>query len=178
MKRGRIVTAGLALALGGVFATTGALVAQDAGQPAPQVRQRHPGPGGPFGGPMGLALPLGRLDLTDAQHEQVRAIMQTHRDELRATAEQLRAAHKAQDDAVTAVPFDEGTIRERMSALAAIQSDAAVLRARVHSEVWAVLTPEQQAKAKEIEAEREKRMSEVRERVRERVQPRRQRPQA
>lgn len=175
------MTAGLALALAGVFVTTGALVAQDAGQPAPQLRQRHPGPGGPFGlfgGPMGPMLPLGQLDLTEAQQEQVRTIMQSHGNELRATAEQLNAAHRAQHDAVTAVPFDEGTVREKASALAAIQSDAAVLHPRVHSEVWAVLTPEQQAKATEIRAAREKRMSEVRERVRERVQQRRQRPQA
>jgi Spy/CpxP family protein refolding chaperone len=38
----------------------------------------------------------------------------------------------------------------------------AILQARIHSEVWALLTPEQQAKAKELKAQRETRMKERR----------------
>ena len=178
MTRARMVTATVALALASAVVTTGAVIAQEAGRTAAQPRMRHPGPGGPFGlaplfdGRMGLLLPIRELNLTEAQHEQVRSILQSHGDELRAAAEQLRAATRAQHDAVTAVPYDEGTIRERSTALAAVQSDAAVLHAKVHSDVWAVLTPEQQAKANEIKAAREQRISDVRQRVRERVQPR------
>jgi Spy/CpxP family protein refolding chaperone len=39
-----------------------------------------------------------------------------------------------------------------------------VLRARIHSEIWTVLTPEQQKKAQELKAQRDARMKERRER--------------
>ena len=84
----------------------------------------------------------------------------------------MRAAHQAQRDAVTAAQFDEQAVRAKAAELATAEADAAVLRAKVHSEVFAVLTPEQQAKAAELEAQREARAQQFRERVKQR-QPRR-----
>lgn len=95
---------------------------------------------------------IGRLDLTDAQREQARTIVQGQRDELTQIRERLRTAHKALNDAVAAPQFDEATVRARSADLAAAQADAAVLRAKVRSEVWAILTPEQQQKATELRA--------------------------
>jgi protein CpxP len=140
------------------------------------------GPGGRFGGPGGfgrggfggpLAM-LRQLDLTEEQRAQVKQVMDSHRDERRAVGAKLRAAHKAQQSAVTATPFDEQAVRTQAAELATLSADAAVLQAKVHSEVFAVLTPEQQAKAAELKAQRDARMSQVRERVRDRVKPRRQ----
>lgn len=117
--------------------------------------------GGPRGGTsgrgghdMGLLreIGIGRLDLTDAQREQARTIVQGQRDELTQIRERLRTAHKALNDAVAAPQFDEATVRARSADLAAAQADAAVLRAKVRSEVWAILTPEQQQKATELRA--------------------------
>ena len=85
------------------------------------------------------------------------------------------AAHRAQNDAVTAAQFDEQAVRTRAAELAAVEADAAVLQAKVHSEVFAVLTPEQQAKAAELKAQREVRAQQFRERARERVKERQQR---
>ena len=65
-------------------------------------------------------------------------------------------------------------MRTKAAELAAVEADAAVLHAKVHSEVFAVLTPEQQAKAAELKAQRQARVQQVKERVRERVQQRRQ----
>jgi protein CpxP len=118
---------------------------------------------------------LRQLDLTDEQRAQVRQVMASHRDELRAIGQKLRAAHRAQAEAVTASQFDEQAVRTRAAELAAISADAAVLRARVHSEVFAVLTPDQQAKAAELKAQREARVQQRRERAREGVKQRRQR---
>ena len=118
---------------------------------------------------------LRQLDLTDDQRAQVRQVMDSHRDELRAIGERLMAAHRAQRDAVTAAQFDEQAVRTRAAELAAAEADAAVLRAKVHSEVFAVLTPEQQAKAAELKAQREARAQQFRERARERVKERQQR---
>jgi len=131
-----------------------------------------PGFGGP-GGPLGL---LRQLDLSEEQRAQVKQVMDGHRDDLRGIGERLRAAHQAQEDAVTAAQFDEQVVRAKSAELAAIEADAAVLQAKVHSEVFAVLTPEQQAKAAELKTQRQARAQQMRERVRERVQRRQQPP--
>ncbi len=147
---------------GGVAALTVALgvglFAQGPGGPG----RRGPGPGGPGGrgpgGPMGMMggslLPLPMLNLSDAQRDQVKDVMSRHRPEMEAAAKKLQAARKAQQTAVTAVPFDEGVIRAAADATGAAAADAAVLRARVRSEIWTLLTPEQQTKATALEAQR------------------------
>jgi protein CpxP len=104
------------------------------------------------------------LDLTDAQREQVKATMDAHKATFDAQRDKLVAAHKALNDAVTAGTFDEATVRQKAADLAVIDADGAVLRAKVHSEVWALLTPEQQTKAKTLQAQRIERAGERRER--------------
>jgi len=160
--------------------------AQDGAGAAPTTHERR-GPGGPgggftggpggfgrggFGGPMAL---LRQLDLTDEQRAQVRQVMESHRDEQRAIGERVMAAHRAQEDAVTAPQFDEQVIRTKSAELAAVEADAAVLQAKVHSEVFALLTPEQQAKAAELKAQRQAQAQQFRERMKERVKERQQR---
>jgi periplasmic protein CpxP/Spy len=163
--------------------TTGVVHAQaQDGAGAPPARHERRGPGGPggpggfgrggFGGPMAV---LRQLDLTEEQRAQVRQVMENHRAELRASGERVMAAHRAQNDAVTAAQFDEQLVRTKAAELAAVEADAAVLQAKVHSEVFAVLTPEQQAKAAELKAQRQARMQQFRERARERVKERQQR---
>jgi Spy/CpxP family protein refolding chaperone len=179
------VTGAVAMA---AMVTTGVLQAQApegaAGTPA---RYERRGPGGGFGhggfgpglGRGGFGSPLAmlrRLDLTDAQRTQIRQVMDGHRDELRAAGERLAAARKAQHAAVTSATLDEQAVRAASADLAQVMADAAVLRARVHSEVFAVLTPDQQAKAAELRAQREARRQQVRERVRQRMEQRRAAP--
>jgi Spy/CpxP family protein refolding chaperone len=169
-------------------AFVGAQTQDRAGSPAAQHERRGPGgPGGPgrfgsggpggfgrggFGGPLAT---LRQLDLSDEQRARIREVMASHRDELRAVGEKLRAARRAQHEAGTAAQFDEQAVRAKAADVAAVAADAAVLRARVHSEVFAVLTPEQQAKAAELKAQRQARREQRRERVRERVKERGQR---
>ena len=163
-------------------AGTALVHAQAQSTPAPLERQAGPGgPGGPWGhgfgrrgpgGPMGDFGVLRGLDLTEDQRAQVRQIMQGHRDEFRAVEQRLQAAHRAQQEAVEATPFDENAVRARAADVAAIQADAVVLRAKVHSDVFAVLTPEQQAKAAELKAQREQRMQERRQQMQQRRQQR------
>jgi protein CpxP len=105
-------------------------------------------------------LPLRGLDLTDAQREQVRGIMTARQADFKAIGERLRTAHDAQRQAVTRVPVDENEIRARVSEASAVEADFAILRARIHEQVYQVLTPEQQAKAKTLAAERQKRRAE------------------
>ena len=124
---------------------------------------------------MGMA--LGALNLTEAQREQVRQITQQHREQARGTFERLRAAQEARQQAVEAIPFDEARIRAAMQELAGLETEIAVMQGRIHSDVFALLTPEQQAQAQKLRAARDARMKERQGRALQRRQSR-PRPQA
>ena len=129
------------------------------------------------GGPGGIVPGLRALDLTETQREQVKAAMESHKAEFEAQAGQDAAARQALHAAVTAETFDEAAIRQKSADVAAVEADGAVLRAKVHAEVWALLTPEQQAKAKALRAQMEERRGQMRERIEQRRGQRQQRRQ-
>ena len=103
--------------------------------------------------------------------------MELHKAEFEAQANAAQAARQALHAAITADTFDEGAIRLKSADVAVVEADGAVLRARVHAEVWALLTPEQQQKAKAQQAEREARRGQIRERVEQRRGQRQERRQ-
>lgn len=135
-----------------------------------------PGPGmrgGPGGGPFGMMGPeLRALDLSDAQRQQMRAIFESHQDELKTLGDRMMTARKALDDSITADTVDEAAIRTRAADVGAVEADAAVLRAKMHAAVFAVLTPEQQQKAKELRGTMENRMKGGREGIRQYIKQR------
>jgi protein CpxP len=100
---------------------------------------------------------FGRLDLTDDQQSRVRQILDSHRDEQRGLMDRSMKAHEALAEASTTGAFDEGAVRARAAEVAAVESDMAVAQARVFSEVYQILTPEQQTKLKEMQARRQDR---------------------
>jgi ElaB/YqjD/DUF883 family membrane-anchored ribosome-binding protein len=61
-------------------------------------------------------------------------------------------------------------VRQRSADVAAVEADMAVLRAQIHRDVFAVLTPDQQQRARELRAEAAQRFDERRERMNERRQ--------
>ncbi len=162
MRKHGFIAAILAVVLMAGF--TAGVIADD--QPAAGGRRPHagPGPGGPGGpggrgGPGGIGFPgLGALDLTDAQREQVRTITQAHRDEMRQIAERVQQAQRAIDEAANGATVDEAGIRARSTELAAALADGAILRGRVHAQIIAVLTPEQQQKLQEQRTQMQERM--------------------
>ena len=173
--RGILVLVGVAVLMAAVgFVTTvqlSARASQATGQePAAQAERHGPGPmgrgmmgpGGP-GGPFGMGgFPLRGLDLTDAQRDQVKAIMESHRDEQKAIGDRMQAARKALHDAIAADTFDEAAVRAKAVDIGAVEADAAVLQARIKGEIFAILTPEQVKKAKELRSEMEIRMKDGR----------------
>lgn len=167
------VALGVALVAGAGLATAAAREQGPGGPGRSGMGRRGPGgPGGP-GGP--LSLPLGGLGLTDSQREQVRATMDGHKAEFEAIRTRMRTARAALQTAVTAATFDEAAVRQASVDVAAVEADGAVLRAKVHSEVWALLTAEQQQKARELQTQRAERRSQMRERLEQRRQGRQQR---
>ncbi|HEY1910039.1 MAG TPA: Spy/CpxP family protein refolding chaperone [Vicinamibacterales bacterium] len=145
----------------GVFAST-----QNTSQEPPPFRgQGGRGPGGRMGGPggaggaMGMLPMLGpQLQLTDAQKDQVKAIVTAHTDDWKALADRERTARSALNDAVTADTVDESLIRSRSADVAIVESDTAVARAHAYGEVLQILTADQKTKLKAMEAEMKTRM--------------------
>ena len=153
-----VVTAGIVALMSG---SAVALFAQGgAGRP-----DRPFGPGGPGGRGFDAGFALGQLNLSDAQKQQVRDIMQRHRQQSQPTMERLQQAIAAERAAINQVPVNEAAVRQAAAALAAIQADVAVDQARLHADVWNILTPDQQAKAKELEQQAQARAQERRQRA-------------
>jgi len=112
------------------------------------------------GGLMGLRLAVGQLGLTDAQQDQIKKILESHKDEAQAFAKEAQPAHEALRNAVES--NDVGAIQAASTTLASVIAKGAVLRAKVHAEVFGVLTDEQRAKAKELRDRAEQRLQQFR----------------
>ena len=83
------------------------------------------------------------LGVTTGQKEKIKAVLRSHRDELRGAVDRVWEAHEAVGKAIHQDGVDEALIRQRVQEAAAAHADLAVLRARVRNEARAVLTPAQ-----------------------------------
>jgi Spy/CpxP family protein refolding chaperone len=110
-------------------------------------------PFGRAGAPARLLGPLfpilRRLQLTPDQREEVRQILQGHRPDFQRLLRLAMRSRRALFVAVYLDPFDESAIRNLSADVAAVQADEAVLRATIRTQIFEVLTPEQQARALE-----------------------------
>jgi hypothetical protein len=57
---------------------------------------------------------------------------------------------RALGEIIIAGPVDERIICERAEALGRVEADGALLRARIHSEIWPILNDEQRAKLESL----------------------------
>jgi Spy/CpxP family protein refolding chaperone len=123
------------------------------------------GPGARAGRGFDAGFALGQLDLSDAQKQQVRGIMERHRQQLQPTMQRMQEAMQAQRAAINQVPVNEAAVRDAAAALAKVQADMAVEQARLHADIFNILTVEQQEKAKQLEAQAQARQQERRQRA-------------
>jgi len=101
-------------------------------------------------GPLAMMqLGVRQLDLSAEQKQQIRSVLQGRAAEFRDLGVQMRTARRAVNDAI-ANGEAEAAIRAAVAELAKVEADLAVLRAVVRKQVFGMLTPEQQAKAKEL----------------------------
>ena len=103
---------------------------------------------------MMLDLPLPQLGLSAQQQDQVKAILDSHQGDTSALRDRAEAAHDALQAAITADVVDDNAIRARSADVAAVDADMAVTRAHIRAEVLQILTADQRALAKQIEADR------------------------
>lgn len=135
VRRSVLIGAALvALAVTGIFA--GRLVAHQMG--------------GHYGSPMMAPRLFGhlakQLDLSDTQKGQIREILKNHADEIEAHVKSAIDARRALHDSILVQPTDEPTIRQRAQELGNVHADGALLFARIRSEVWPILSSDQQQK--------------------------------
>jgi protein CpxP len=102
------------------------------------------------------------LSLTDAQREQVREIRERYREQMRTTSQRLSEAADKQRQAIEALPVNETLITSATQDMTQAQVDVAIQQARLHADVWSVLTAEQQAQATKLRAERKARFEQRR----------------
>jgi Spy/CpxP family protein refolding chaperone len=147
--RFRLLVAATAVLLGSVIARS---QTADAAPPPPPMH----GPGFGMGGHM-LGFYVKELGITDDQKEQMKAVLQKEH----ATIKPLMQQMHQMDEQLK--QYEEGTYNAaKVQALVSQQSQTLVqLRveeSRIHNELYQMLTPDQQSKLKEIEANREARM--------------------
>ena len=121
------------------------------------VRRAHMRGDGMFGGPM-LGYYVHKLDLTEAQQAQVKAIMAKEEPTLQPLMLQMAQGHSQLRDLVMSGSFDEAKVRELASQQTPVLTELAVQYARIGSEMMQVLTPEQKTKLTALISQHEQRM--------------------
>ena len=142
MKRKTIITTILALTIAISIAATG--VAKPFG-------------GGKSGhGPGGGIRALMNLDLSQDQKQDIYDILQKYEDEQQKTRETMRSQREEFKAVTSGTDFNEENVRRSFQEMVPAMEDAHVLKAKVHSEVMAVLTD---AQLEELQDAREERTS-------------------
>lgn len=111
---------------------------------------------GMFGGPM-LGYFVHKLDLTDAQQAQVKAIMAKEKPAIQPLMLQMAQSHTQLRDLVISGNFDENKVRDLASQQSQTMTELTVQHARIASEMVQVLTPEQKTKLTTLLNQRQQR---------------------
>jgi len=146
-KRTIAILAIAVLAVGAIF-----VVAQKA------VNHGFGGHGRGFGRDHGMMLQA--LNLTDDQKAKVKSIMENSRTGLKPTLDALRDNHKKMEDLTANGAFDEAQISALATEQGNLMAKMAVERARVKSQIAAILTDEQKAKAAQMREQFKQKMQE------------------
>lgn len=155
--RFRILVAALAVLLGTAIGKS-----QTADAPPPP-----PMPGYGHGFEMGehmLDFFTDMLNLSDAQQTQIKAVMQKEHPVIKPLMQQSRQIDQQLHQYAEGT-YDEAKVRALATQKAQVEAELTVQKTRIHSELFQLLTPDQQAKMKEIEANHEARMERAHKRM-------------
>ena len=97
------------------------------------------------------------LNLTDDQKAQMKTIMEKNHTTLKPLMQQSHQIEQQLRQYVEG-PYDETKVRTLATQKAQIEVELTVAHTRVHNQLYQLLTPDQQAKVKEMEANHEARM--------------------
>jgi periplasmic protein CpxP/Spy len=160
----------LALLLVGVLAIPFAHSQSTGTEQGDQQEKRIEGPGlgrwhrgRGFGGRL-----FSRLNLTDAQKEQMKQINQSFRERTRPLREELRGKYGELRQAQTGETFDEALAAQKLNEISAIQVKLMGERFKLKQEISAVLTPEQKTQLEQMREEMKAKREEFKKRRAER----------
>ena len=103
----------------------------------------QPGRGGPSRFHDGARHMLHRLGLTEGQRDEIRRLLDQHREQTRPQLRQVSERRLDLFDRIHAPELDEAAIRDRAIAVATAEAEIAVARAVLLQQVRRLLTPEQ-----------------------------------
>src|SRR5215813_3884655 len=86
------------------------------------------------------------LALSDLQKAEIKRVVRSHGEEILSQIQSRIAMQEALGEVIMAGTVDEGLIRQRAEALGRVEVEGALLRARIHSEIWPILNDEQRPK--------------------------------
>lgn len=139
MKKRILVIASIAVL---VVAATVLALAQ--GHPGQDEKMRHGGPGD-------MIEHISReLNLTDAQKEQMKALMEAQRPAEEERHAKLDEIRKQIDAATANGQFDEATVRPLANQQAQLMADQMVDHLRMHAKMYSLLNAEQRTKADQM----------------------------
>jgi Spy/CpxP family protein refolding chaperone len=98
------------------------------------------------------------LDLTDAQQAQVKQIFDNEKPNITPLMQQLKQSHQQLRQLEESGTFDEAKVRTVASQQAQTLTDLIVEKAKIKSQIFNVLTPEQKTKAVRFMDRHERRM--------------------
>ena len=98
------------------------------------------------------------LDLTDAQQAQVKDIFAKEKPTIQPLIDQLKQGHHDLMQLETSGTFDEGKVRALAAQHSQTMTGLIVEKARVHNQIFQLLTPEQKAKATKLMQHHEQHM--------------------
>lgn len=98
------------------------------------------------------------LDLTDAQQAQVKQIFENEKPNITPLMQQLKQAHQQMRQLEESGAFDEAKVRALASQQSQAITELIVEKAKIKSQIFNVLTPEQKAKAVRFMNRHEQRM--------------------
>ena len=98
------------------------------------------------------------LDLTDAQQAQVKDIFAKEKPTIQPLIDQLKQGHHDLMQLETSGTFDEGKVRALAAQHSQTMTELIVEKARVHNQIFQLLTPEQKAKATKLMQHHEQHM--------------------
>jgi periplasmic protein CpxP/Spy len=146
--RFRFLVAALAVMLGAAIAKSQTTDSA----PPPPMHEHHFGMEG-----HGMGFFAKYLDLTDAQRTQMKAVMHKEHATMKPLMQQVHQMDQQLKQYVEGT-YDEAKVQALVAQQAQTMVQLKVQETRVHNELYQVLTPDQQAKMKEFEANREARM--------------------
>lgn len=92
-----------------------------------------------------------RLNLTDDQKAQIKAILRSERDTLKPLVSSLHTARENLRAAIRASDANETTVRAASARVAAVEADLAVERMKIYGKIAPILTDEQRQQISEFE---------------------------